>query len=153
VNPSARLAIVLSSSGALALAGAAAWAVRQRRRRKDPAEVERLRRQDLNRRGRISAGRVLDWIDSEPGKSATCLLVYGYDVAGVTYEVAQDVSALPAIAAAGPQLLGRIASVKYDPRRPTNSIVASEDWCGVALPEPVSPAPAAPPPEEALEET
>ncbi len=133
MNPSARLAVFLTSGGALALVVAVAWALWLRGRRKDPAEIERLRRLDLNRRGRICAAHILDMVDSEPGKPAARLLVYAYEVAGVTYEVAQDISALPAIAAAAPQLLGQVASVKYDTRRPTNSIIACEDWCGVPV--------------------
>ncbi len=130
----------LASGGALALVGAGAWALWACRRRKDPAELERLRRQDLNRRGRICAAHILDVVDSEPGKPAVRMLVYAYEVAGVTYEVAQDISALPAVTAAAPQLLGQVASVKYDPRRPTNSIIACEDWCGVPLAEAGPPA-------------
>ncbi len=141
MNPSARLAVFLTIGGALALVGAAVWAAWERGRPKDPREIERLRRQDLNRRGRISAAHILDMVDSEPGKPAARLLVYAYEVAGVTYEVAQDISALPTVATAAPQLLGQVASIKYDPRRPTNSIIACEGWCGVPLGEPRSAAP------------
>ncbi|MBZ5562450.1 MAG: hypothetical protein LAP13_08510 [Acidobacteriia bacterium] len=148
--PSARLAVFLTIGGALALVGAGAWALLERGRHKDPKEIERLRRQDLNRRGRISAAHILDMVDSEPGKPAARLLVYAYEVAGVTYEVAQDITALPAVAAAAPQLLGQVASIKYDPRRPTNSIIACEGWCGVPLAE--SRSSALDPSGEALEE-
>jgi hypothetical protein len=103
----------------------------QRWRRKDPAEIERLRRLDVNCRGRISAARILDWIGPESGHADSRLVVYKYEVAGVTYEAAQDVSALPEIAARAPYLAGQMASVKYDPQRPTNSIVACEAWCGL----------------------
>ena len=133
MNPTARVAVFLTIGGALALVGAVAWAVWLRGRRRDPAEIERLRRLELNQRGRIVAAHILDVVDSEPGKPAARLLVYAYEVAGVTYEVAQDVSPLPAVAAAAPQLLGQVASVKYDPRRPTNSIIACEGWCGVPV--------------------
>ncbi len=135
MNPSERLAVLLTIGGAVALVGAGAWAVWERGRRKDPREIERLRRQDLKRRGRICAAHILDVVDAEPGKLPARLLVYAYEVAGVSYEVAQDITALPAVAAAAPQLLGQIASIKYDPRRPTNSIIACEGWCGVPLAE------------------
>ncbi len=150
MNPSARLAVFLTIGGALALVGAGVWAVWERGRPKDPKEIERLRRQDLNRRGRIGAAHILDVVDTEPGKPATRLLVYAYEVAGVTYEVAQDITALPAVAAAAPQLLGQVASIKYDPQRPTNSIIASEGWCGVPLAR--SPSSAPDPSGKALEE-
>jgi hypothetical protein len=115
----------------VALAGAWVWARLARWRRKDPAEMERLRRLDVNRRGRISAARILDWIGPEPGKPGSRLVVYKYEVGGVTYEAAQDLSALPEIASLAPYLAGQTVSVKYDPNRPTNSIVACEAWCGL----------------------
>ena len=61
------------------------------------------------------------------------LVVYHYEVAGVSYEVAQDVSALPELASNAYDLLGQAASVKYDPKRPTNSMIACEEWSGVSI--------------------
>jgi hypothetical protein len=58
------------------------------------------------------------------------LVSYAYEVAGVTYEAAQDVTALPEIAAMARFLSGQTASVKYDPKRPANSIIACEEWSG-----------------------
>jgi hypothetical protein len=101
-------------------------------RRKNPAELERLRRLDINRRGRICAGRIVDLVQAEISESKSPLVVYSYEVAGVTYEAAQDVTALPEIAAMAPFLAGQTASVKYDPRRPANSIIACEEWSGLA---------------------
>jgi hypothetical protein len=66
-----------------------------------------------------------------PGGPAGPTLLYEYEVAGATYAAAQDVSALPEIAAAASFLPGHPASVKYDPKQPTNSILACEDWCGI----------------------
>ena len=100
-------------------------------RRKDPAEIERLRRLDIHKRGRISAGRIVDLVEAETAGSRSSLVVYSYEVAGVTYEAAQDVTALPEIAAIAKFLPGRTASVKYDPKRPVNSIVACEEWSGL----------------------
>jgi hypothetical protein len=100
-------------------------------RRKDPAELERLRRLDVNRRGRISAGRIVDLLEPETAGSKSCLVVYSYEVAGVTYEAAQDVAALPEIAAIARFVSGRTASVKFDPKRPGNSIIACEEWSGL----------------------
>jgi hypothetical protein len=101
-------------------------------RRKDPAELERLRRLDVNKRGRISAGRIVDLLEPETAGLKSLLVVYSYEVAGVTYEAAQDVTALPEIAAIAQFLPDRTASVKYDPKRPTNSIIACEEWSGLA---------------------
>jgi hypothetical protein len=100
-------------------------------RRKDPAELERLRRLDINKRGRICAGRIVDLVEAETAESKSRLVVYSYEVAGVSYEAAQDVSALPEIAAMVHFLASRTASVKYDPKRPANSIVACEEWSGL----------------------
>ena len=100
-------------------------------RRKDPAELERLRRLDVNKRGRISAGRIVDLVEVEAAASKPSLVVYSYEVAGVTYQAAQDVTALPEIANIVQFLPGRTASVKYDPKRPANSIIACEEWSGL----------------------
>jgi hypothetical protein len=110
-----------------------AWIViRIRRwRRKSPEEIEKLRRLEVNRRGRIVAGQILDLVEPEPGKPGPRLMMYKYDITGVTYEAAQDVCALPAIVALARRRIGRIISVKYDPHVPTNSIVACEEWSGV----------------------
>ena len=129
---SLRLTFGLVSAGALALGGRLAYARFLRWRRKDPAELERLRRLDINRRGRISAGRIVDLVEGETPGSNSRLLVYSYEVAGVTYEAAQDVAALPEVAAMAQFLTGRTASVKYDPKRPSNSIIACELWSGLA---------------------
>ena len=100
-------------------------------RRKTPAELEKLRRLDVNKHGRISAGRVVDLLETETADSKSPLLVYSYEVAGVTYTAAQDLSALPEIAARARVFSGRTASVKYDPKRPGNSIIACEEWSGL----------------------
>ena len=101
------------------------------RRRRTPAELEKLRRLEINKCGRISAGRVVDMLEAEKAGSKSALVVYSYEVAVVTYEAAQDLSALPEIAARARFFSGRTASVKYDPKRPTNSIIACEDWSGL----------------------
>ena len=108
-----------------------AYVVFLRWRRKDPAEIEKLRRLNVNKRGRIAAGKVVDFLEAETAESQSSLLVYSYEVAGVTYEAAQDVSALPGIAARARVYSGRTASVKYDPKRPGNSIIACEEWSGL----------------------
>ena len=59
------------------------------------------------------------------------MVIYKYQVAGVTYEVSQDVSALPAALSATQSLACQTASIKYDPKAPTNSIIACEAWNGM----------------------
>ena len=122
VNPGTAAATAL---GAWTLARMRAWW------RKRPEEVERQRRLEVNRRGRIAPGQILDVLDSETPAGGGCLILYQYEVAGVSYEAAQDVSALPDLASRAHGLPGQTAGIKYDPRRPTNSIIGCEDWCGV----------------------
>jgi len=122
-----------------ALAGAAGimiWRALRRSRRKDADEIERLRRLDVNRRGRIVAGEVVDLLESEGTAAAAdarrqLTVVYKYEVAGVTYEVSQDLSALPSALASGSSPGSHAASVKYDPKAPTNSIIMCEEWSGI----------------------
>jgi len=131
VNPGARLAIILAASAVAVTSGAWVHARIRSWRRKPPEELERLRRLDVNRRGRIAAGHVVDLMESVRAGTTSCLIVYKYEVAGVSYEVAQDVSTLPQAFTSAHGLAGQTASVKYDPRRPTNSIIACEDWSGI----------------------
>jgi hypothetical protein len=131
VNPAARLTLVLAA--AAAAAGIAAWLVARARgrRAKSPAEIERQRRLEVHRHGRIAMGQVVDIVDSDSSPGQGRLILYHYEVAGVTYEAAQDISALASLVAAAHGLAGQIASVKYDPKHPANSIIACEEWCGI----------------------
>jgi len=58
------------------------------------------------------------------------MLIYQYDVAGVSYEASQDVTYH---ASGQPAFLpsGLPTSVKYDPQNPGNSLVVSERWMGL----------------------
>jgi hypothetical protein len=130
------LGIAVAGSAALAIAGVWAWKTVLRWRRKSPDEIERLRRMNVNACGRIIVGRIVELADPQVDGPTGPVLLYDYEVAGVTYEAAQDLSALPVIAAAAPFLPGQTTSVKYDPKQPTNSILACEDWCGIPVLEP-----------------
>ena len=125
------LAVGLAAGAAGALISAGAFAYRKLRRKKDPAELERLRRIGLCRTGRITAGEITGLIEPEGEQAAPLLLVYRYDIAGVTYEVTQDVSMLPEFAAKATRLVGRNISVKYEMKHPSNSIVVCEEWSGI----------------------
>ncbi len=59
------------------------------------------------------------------------LLIYTYDVAGVTYEASQDVTHLRQFIDLYSCRLGLPTSVKYDPHNPGDSIVISETWSGL----------------------
>lgn len=129
-----RTAVLLTAAGSSTASVLAVWAYRRllRWRRKDPNELERLRRLDVNRRGRITSAEIVNFFEPESAAAGTgrsCVVVYKYEVAGVSYEVSQDVSALSGISL-GDMLASPTASVKYDPRTPTNSIIACEEWSG-----------------------
>lgn len=124
------LEIGLIAGVVVILIGASLFAYLKLLRKKDPAELERLRRLSLGRMGRIVAGEATGLIEPE-GESTALLLVYRYDIAGVTYEVSQDVSMMPAVASQVPHLVGKGISVKYDMKHPTNSIVICEEWSGI----------------------
>ena len=130
------MGIAFAGTAAIALAGVWGWKAVRRWRRKSPDEIERLRRLAVNACGRIIPGRIVELVEPVAGGPVGPILLYAYEVAGVTYEAAQDLSALPGIAAAAPFLPGQTASVKYDPRQPTNSILTCEVWCGIPNLEP-----------------
>lgn len=117
-------------AGAAALSLGVGWLAR--RRRKTPEQRERERRQRLNLHGRITDGTVLDVHEvATDGRGATQLLVYEYDVAGVSYHASQDITYLRQYVDVHSCRLGLPASVKYDPHNPGNSIVVAEGWSGL----------------------
>ena len=103
-----------------------------RRKRKTAEDLERQRRAWLEGIGRITDGTVID-VQELPadGHSASVLLIYKYDVAGVSYECSQDVTYLRHWVNLHSCRLGLHTSVKYDPQNPGNSIVVSESWMGL----------------------
>jgi hypothetical protein len=103
-----------------------------RRKRKTAADVERERRQWLNAVGRITDGTVIDVQELRVSEhKASTLLIYHYDVAGVSYECSQDVTYLRQWINLHSCRLGLPTSVKYDPHNPGNSLVVSEHWMGL----------------------
>ena len=130
------MGIGVAGAATIVIAGVVAWRAVRRWRQISPDEIERLRRNEVNACGRIGIGRILELADPVPDGPAGPILLYEYEVAGVTYQAAQNVSAMVEIAAAAPFLPGQTTSVKYDPKQPTNSILACEGWCGIPDLEP-----------------
>lgn len=129
-GPASRFLTGVAAAALLLLlgTGVAYW---RRRRRKTPEQLERERRLRLNTMGRITDGTVLD-VHEAPGARATQqLLVYRYDVAGVSYEASQDVTHLRHLVDLHSCRIGLPASVKYDAQNPGNSIVLAEGWTGL----------------------
>ena len=104
-----------------------------RRKPKSPEEIERERRAWLETTGRITDGTVIDVQELEPadGHHSAVMLIYKYDVAGVSYECSQDVTYLRHWINLHSCRLGLHTSVKYDPQNPGNSLVVSENWMGL----------------------
>jgi hypothetical protein len=137
----------------LAIASIAMWA---RRKQSGDADPEHERRAYVNRVGRIVEGHVLEIV--ERGKTladgvaqhadehaglfakkrakansnrALVLLYYSYSISGVTYETAQDLTGLEERLHVARVAAGQVASVKYDPSNPSNSILLADDWSGL----------------------
>jgi hypothetical protein len=135
-----------SAAGALGAGGLALWLLARRRR--DPEEAERRRREHVNRVGRIAQAEILEVVEREAEpprqprwtllrssaaatapRSIRRLILYRYSISGVRYETAQELAGvffdipLPA--------QGHIVTVKYDPAHPGNSILVAEKWSGL----------------------
>jgi hypothetical protein len=128
-----RLYPILAFGATAAIIG---YALLSRKNKKPAEEVEKERRTDLTRGGRIIDGNVIDVLELEDDETSQqmILLVYTYDVAGVTYEASQDVTHLRQFIDLYSCRLGLPASVKYDPHNPGDSIVISETWSGLRKP-------------------
>jgi hypothetical protein len=116
------------------------------RRKPTAEEIERERRDQLARSGRITDGTIMDTMimeargaDSQAPEAPQSsnagltpdIIVYNYRIAGVTYECAQDVTALA-------EYVHGIRTdlpiqVRYAPHNPANSIVVAESWSGLRL--------------------
>ncbi len=109
-------------------------------RRPTAEELERERRLRLVSYGRLVDGMLVDAMEV-PGTDASAaldethavrlMLLYQYEIAGVTYECAQDVSTLSEALQPGLIQVGLPCSVRYQPGSPENSIVVAETWIGL----------------------
>jgi hypothetical protein len=126
-------AIAAIAVAALCVGGVITWA--SMRKRPTEEELERLRRELLVKAGRIIDGTILDISDIDPeeiGRPAGMqLILYKYEIAGVVYECSQDVTNLKDHVNIYECRLSFPCSVRYDPHRPTNSIIIAEDWSGL----------------------
>ncbi len=135
---------VIASACATVAAAAGATIYLLTRDKPSEEELERQRRELLARSGRITDGTIMDTliaqartapdpIPAAPEEAATTpnIIIYNYRIAGVTYECAQDVTALA-------ELVHGIRTdlpiqVRYAPHNPGNSIVVAESWSGLRL--------------------
>ena len=119
---------LLATSGVAA--GAGLWLL-LRRRRKSASEMERERRLAVNSVGRMTDGTLLDAPDTAGEPKNSRLLFYRYSVAGVEYSAAQEIYGLRHVVRTETCSPGAVATVKYDPQNPYNSIVVCELWNGL----------------------
>ncbi len=135
--------VVAAACAAVATAAAASVYLLTRHQPSEE-ELERQRRDLLARGGRITDGTIMDTLvaqartephpaPAEPEEAANTpnIIVYNYRIAGVTYECAQDVTALA-------EYVHDIRTdlpiqVRYAPHNPGNSIVVAESWSGLRL--------------------
>lgn len=129
MNAELRFYSLVILGGAGLFFAAAAWS---RSRRKTPDQIEHERRMRISEVGRITDGTVIDVNEMQTnGSGELQLLIYHYDVAGVSYEASQDVSSLRHMVDLHSCRAGLMTSIKYDPNNPGNSIVISESWTGL----------------------
>ncbi len=126
--------VLATLAATAACLGGVAWYMATRKRTTEE-ELERIRRQDLVLGGRIIDGTVLDVSDLdayEAGRpEGMQLILYKYEISGVSYECSQDITYLKDLISIGDIRVGFPCSVRYDTRQPENSIVIAENWIGL----------------------
>ena len=121
----------LTGASMVAVTGTLIW---RGGRRPSPEQREAQRRQRIHARGRITDGCVLELQQSASANGQPAQVVlYSYDVRGVEYHCAQDVTSLGLALDPDSCSTGAAANIKYDPRHPGDSIVAAEGWCGLRV--------------------
>jgi hypothetical protein len=90
-----------------------------------PERREQKRRLEVHRQGRLGEATITEATESA--------LYYSYSVRGVQYTASQDITALRARLPASPERLIGMASLKYAPNNPANSILICEEWSGLRL--------------------
>lgn len=117
--------ISLCVGAVIALIAAAFLLWRIFRRRPSPDELERRRRNEILKTGKIRDGEITDVEGS--------IIMYTYSVSGVVYSVAQDATAIARLLPDDRMRMVGPASVRYDAKNPFNSIVICEAWSGLRL--------------------
>jgi hypothetical protein len=104
----------------LAVIGLVVWL---RRKRPTAEELERQRRLEVTRFGRMADGTVIEIHDH--------IIEYSYSVRGIGYSAWQDLHALEELLPGDKHRLIGSVNLKYMQQNPANSIVLSEEWCGL----------------------
>jgi hypothetical protein len=117
------LIVLAAVSASLLTTGAVVLFYRVRRR---PKDKEKHRRFTVNHSGRLGDATITDVADNT--------IFYSYSVGGVLYAAAQDISQLGEYIPCDPErLAGGVASLKYSPNNPANSIILCEEWSGLRV--------------------
>jgi hypothetical protein len=119
-----------AAAAAAVVGGALYWLLTRKRPTAD--ELEAARRELLVGYGRIVDGMLLDHFqfEAEDGRTREMLL-YQYEISGVTYECSQDVTVLGEIVDPKRVRVGMPCSLRYQPGSPENSILVAEQWNGI----------------------
>lgn len=91
--------------------------------RGSPEKREQKRRLAVHRQGRLGDALITE--------ATGDTLYYSYSIRGVQYTASQDITALRGRLPAEPERLIGVASLKYSPRNPANSILVCEEWSGI----------------------
>lgn len=116
------------AAGLALLSGVVLWV---RSRRKSAAERERERRLAVNATGRITDGVLVEPDPPEENETTSGLVFYRYRAKGVEYSAAQDISTLVHLTPPKGCSPGAPVHVKYNPQRPSDSIILCEQWSGL----------------------
>ena len=123
------------AAAVVCIGGVTTWLIL--RRRPTAEELERERRAELVRSGRIIDGTILDiseldtTTDAQDQPREIHFILYKYEIGGVAYECSQEVTTLRDLVNPSELRLGFPCSVRYDIHRPENSIVVAENWSGL----------------------
>ncbi len=90
-----------------------------------PEKRERKRRLHVNKLGRLGDAMITEATGE--------VIYYSYSIRGVQYTASQDVAALREKLPGDPDKLIGIASLKYSPNNPANSILICEEWSGLRV--------------------
>jgi hypothetical protein len=88
-----------------------------------PEKRERKRRLSVHRLGRLGDALITE----ATGET----LYYSYSIRGVQYTASQDITCLRERLPSDPERLIGVASLKYSPKNPANSILVCEEWSGI----------------------
>ena len=130
MNRQILLYIAYAGAAVFAAIGIGLWS---KANQKTPEDRERARRMRINTFGRITDGTVLDAQEMEVNSKPAQLVIYQYDVGGVSYEASQDITTLRQWVDLHTCRIGLPTSVKYDPQNPGNSVVIAEGWIGLRM--------------------